>query len=154
MRQRLVDRQVRFQFRDQSIAALADQGGGQSIEPGAAARLDQRLVEQVALRVAAAEAVRAVADRPKQLDALGTVDNSQIGNSQIKVDPDGSATVVLWPRSASQDQVAAITVAVVTHAEHRRRQAAPETRAFAPGSQLFASRWVAAGRAHQKRPWR
>src|SRR5512139_1632523 len=34
--------------------ALANQRGGQGVEPGAAARLDQRLVEQVALRVAAA----------------------------------------------------------------------------------------------------
>ncbi len=41
----------------------------------------------------------------KQLDALGTADNSQIGNSQIKVNEDGSATVVLWPDSASQAQV-------------------------------------------------
>ena len=44
----------------------------------------------------------------KQLAALGTVDNSQIGNTQITVNDDGSATVVLWPESASQDQVAAI----------------------------------------------
>jgi len=34
------------------------------------ARFDQGLVEQVALRMAAAEAVRAVADRPQQFDAL------------------------------------------------------------------------------------
>ncbi len=52
----------------------------------------------------------------------------------------------------TEDQVAAITVAVVTHAEHRRRQAAPETRAFAPGSQLFASRWVAVGRSRTHTP--
>lgn len=41
----------------------------------------------------------------KQKDAVGSVDNSQIGNSQIKVAKDGSATVVLWPQSATQEQV-------------------------------------------------
>ena len=41
----------------------------------------------------------------KQLDAYGTNDNSQIGNTQIKAAPDGSATVVLWPQSATSQQV-------------------------------------------------
>ena len=48
----------------------------------------------------------------KQLDALGTVKNSQIGNRQIKVNSDGSATIVLYPRSATNDQVAAIKAVV------------------------------------------
>jgi hypothetical protein len=48
----------------------------------------------------------------KQLDALGTVDNSQIGNRQIAIAPDGSATVVLYPRSATADQVTAIDAVV------------------------------------------
>ena len=52
-----------------------------------------------------------------------------------------------------EDQVAAITVAVLTHAETRRRKAAPETRAHAPGSQLFASRWLSVGRAIQNNPF-
>ena len=52
-----------------------------------------------------------------------------------------------------EDQVAAITVAVLTHAETRRRKAAPETRAHAPGSQLFASRWLSVGRALQNNPF-
>ena len=41
----------------------------------------------------------------KQLDAYGSNDNSQIGNKQIKVAADGSTTVVLWPQSASSQQV-------------------------------------------------
>ena len=41
----------------------------------------------------------------KQVDALGQPDNSQIGNSQITKAADGSATVVLWPQSATQAQV-------------------------------------------------
>jgi hypothetical protein len=48
----------------------------------------------------------------KQLDAYGTNDNSQIGNSQIATAPDGSATVVLWPESATTDQVEKIAAVV------------------------------------------
>lgn len=52
-----------------------------------------------------------------------------------------------------ETQVAAIAIAVMTHAEIRRRSAAPEVRASAPGSQLFASRWVAIGRGQQQAPY-
>ena len=44
----------------------------------------------------------------KQLDALGTTHNSQIGNSQILKAADGSATVVLYPQSATSQQVTQI----------------------------------------------
>ncbi len=50
--------------------------------------------------------------------------------------------------------VAAITVAVLRHAEARRLQAAPAMRSYWPGSLLFASRWVAAGRTRQGQSWR
>lgn len=60
---------------------------------------------------------------------------------------DGSpATVRVHAHGLDDDTLAAITVAVMTHAELRRRQAAPETRAVAPGSELRHSRWVALGR--------
>jgi Na+-transporting methylmalonyl-CoA/oxaloacetate decarboxylase gamma subunit len=49
--------------------------------------------------------------------------------------------------------VAAIGVVILRHAETRRRQAAPAMRSYWPGSLLFASRWVAAGRARQARSW-
>jgi len=52
------------------------------------------------------------------------------------------------------DLVAAITVAVLTHKAVRRRQAAPALRSYWPGSLLYASRWVAIGRARQNRSWR
>ena len=52
------------------------------------------------------------------------------------------------------DLVAAISVAVARHAEHRRRQAAPAMRSYWPGSLLFASRWVSAGRTRQAQSWR
>ena len=52
------------------------------------------------------------------------------------------------------DLVAAITVAVLTHKTVRRRQAAPAMRTFWPGTMLYASRWIAAGRVRQNRNWR
>lgn len=52
------------------------------------------------------------------------------------------------------DTIAAIAVAVIKHADVRRKQAAPEMRTNAPGSQLWASRWVAVGRGLQNAPWR
>jgi sodium pump decarboxylase gamma subunit len=55
--------------------------------------------------------------------------------------------------SLSDDDIAAITVAVLMHARLRRFQAAPAMRAYQPGSRLFASRWVASGRAFQHLPW-
>ena len=48
----------------------------------------------------------------KQLDAVGTIENSQIGNTQIVQNDDGSATVVLYPRSATQEQIDQIAAVV------------------------------------------
>jgi hypothetical protein len=50
--------------------------------------------------------------------------------------------------------VAAVTVAILRHEEARRLQAAPAMRSYWPGSLLFASRWVAAGRTRQGQSWR
>lgn len=58
------------------------------------------------------------------------------------------------PVGIDPDLVAAITVAVLTHAAVRRHQAAPAMRSYWPGSLLYASRWVATGRARQNRSWR
>ncbi len=51
------------------------------------------------------------------------------------------------------DLVAAILVAVLRHKEVRRAQAAPAMRSYWPGSLLYASRWVASGRARQNTTW-
>lgn len=51
------------------------------------------------------------------------------------------------------DLVAAILVAAMQHRKMLRRQAAPFMRSYWPGSQLFASRWVAAGRTRQNNNW-
>jgi Na+-transporting methylmalonyl-CoA/oxaloacetate decarboxylase gamma subunit len=63
--------------------------------------------------------------------------------------PDRAASSPLDPRL-----VAAISIAVLRHAEERRRQAAPAMRSHTPGSLLFASHWVGAGRVRQGQPWR
>ncbi len=48
----------------------------------------------------------------KQLDAFGTLQNSQLGNTQIAQSDDGSATVVLYPDTATQDQIDQIAAVV------------------------------------------
>ena len=58
------------------------------------------------------------------------------------------------PEGLDPRLIAAVTVAVLRHAETRRRQAAPAMRSYWPGSLLFASRWVAAGRMRQGQIWR
>lgn len=49
--------------------------------------------------------------------------------------------------------VAAILVAVQQYSALRRREAAPEMRIYWPGSLLYASRWVGAGRSRQNQSW-
>jgi Na+-transporting methylmalonyl-CoA/oxaloacetate decarboxylase gamma subunit len=51
------------------------------------------------------------------------------------------------------DLVAAILVATHKHRQNMRRQAAPLVRTVWPGSQIFASRWLASGRARQTNNW-
>lgn len=73
--------------------------------------------------------------------------------------PAAAVTPVPAVRIAGAEQldpalVAAITVAVLDHAEARRLQAAPAMRSYWPGSLLFASRWVSAGRTRQGQSWR
>ena len=52
------------------------------------------------------------------------------------------------------ETVAAILIATLTHRAQRRREAAPVMRSYWPGSLLYASRWVGAGRARQNHGWR
>ena len=56
---------------------------------------------------------------------------------------------IMSPAGLDADTLAAITIAVLTHAAVRRKQAAPTMRSYRPGSLLYASRWVASGRARQ-----
>jgi Na+-transporting methylmalonyl-CoA/oxaloacetate decarboxylase gamma subunit len=53
----------------------------------------------------------------------------------------------------SADLVLAILIATHKHRQTMRRQAAPLARVVWPGSQIFASRWLATGRAQQTNNW-
>lgn len=115
-----------------------------------AVRVDRQLSERRRRARAGAGAVRnaSTSDRgeagvaPRPSAAAPTVDG---GRPRVAV-ADAAALDPLI--------VAAITVAVLHHAETRRLQAAPSMRAYWPGSLLFASRWVAAGRTRQGQSWR
>ncbi len=57
------------------------------------------------------------------------------------------------PVRLAPELLTAISIAVLTHRAVLRKQAAPAMRSFWPGSILFASRWVAAGRHQQTQSW-
>lgn len=57
------------------------------------------------------------------------------------------------PVKLAPELLSAILVAVFTHQAVLRKQAAPAMRSYWPGSILFASRWVAAGRHQQTQSW-
>lgn len=66
----------------------------------------------------------------------------------------GSGAGAAAGEAIDADLLAAIAVATLTHKAVRRREAAPVMRSYWPGSLLFASRWVAIGRARQNQSWR
>jgi len=57
------------------------------------------------------------------------------------------------PVRLAPELLSAITVAVFTHQAVLRKQAAPAMRSYRPGSILFASRWIVAGRHQQTQSW-
>ena len=68
----------------------------------------------------------------------------------------GAAVAAREPAAAAgldKDLVAAIAVATLAHRALLRREAAPVMRSYWPGSLLYASRWIAAGRTRQSRSW-
>jgi len=67
---------------------------------------------------------------------------------------DGPAgRVVPTVQGMDAELVAAILVATLAHRAISRREAAPAMRSYWPGSLLYASRWVGAGRARQNHSW-
>ena len=82
---------------------------------------------------------------PAQGMGGGHADGAQAG---------GIVRLVGAPGNLDPALVAAITVVVLRHTEALRLQAAPAMRSYWPGSLLFASRWVAAGRTRQGQSWR
>lgn len=90
---------------------------------------------------------------PQPASAEASIDEAERVAS-IRDDAIG-AQVPLTPtvHGMDADLVVAITVAVLRHKAVRRRQAAPVMRSYWPGSLLYASRWLASGRARQNRSW-
>ena len=109
-------------------------------------RLDAR--EAASAATAATEATGATGP-----GAPATVPATDASGAQT---PPSAATVRLVgaPDDLDPRLVAAITVAILRHEEARRLQAAPAMRSYWPGSLLFASRWVSAGRTRQGQSWR
>jgi len=70
-------------------------------------------------------------------------------------EPEPAAASMVGAGDAGLDAelVAAILVATLTHRAVRRREAAPVMRSYWPGSLLYASRWVGAGRSRQHQAW-
>ena len=71
--------------------------------------------------------------------------------------PEAAATVARTVPASVQgldaELIAAIVVATHLHRAVRRQEAAPVMRSYWPGSQLYASRWLGAGRARQNHSW-
>ncbi len=109
-------------------------------------------------RPAAGEVARAAEEAPAAGEGLSGAEDAVPGMSVSGAEavPAAAGPVRLVGAPAGMDPrlVAAVTVAVLRHAETRRRQAAPAMRSYWPGSLLFASRWVAAGRMRQGQIWR
>lgn len=88
-------------------------------------------------------------DRPEAAAAIESPEPQR----QLPADA-GRPTVTVAADGLDDDTVAAIAIAVMTHADNRRKIAASEVRSVEPGSQLFASRWVSAGRGRQNDTFR
>ena len=83
-------------------------------------------------------------DATTSAEEIATVAGEQLG-----APPPGPPAMNGMPA----DLVAAIMTAATLHHKHLWRQAAPHMRTNWPGSQLFASRWMAAGRVRQNSNW-
>ncbi len=90
--------------------------------------------------------------------ARAEADSAAVEGAALPVVPPRAGTPVVHLHGAPDDLdprlVAAVSVAILRHEETRRLQAAPAMRSYWPGSLLFASRWVAAGRTRQGQSWR
>lgn len=94
-------------------------------------------------------------DKEPTATAVDEPTNAQAEVAAAVAAPDAGAKVPEPPtvNGLPADLVAAILVATLKHKLTLRRQAAPVMRSYWPGSQLFASRWVATGRARQNHSW-
>lgn len=95
------------------------------------------------------------------LSVIGRVDASfvareEAGEGEEREEGEGEsqpAVEITGGEDLPPEVIGAIAIAVATHAALVRREAAPSQRASQPGSLLFASRWLAAGRTRQTRAY-
>lgn len=96
-------------------------------------------------------------DSPKQEPALASAKAEPVEPTPAPVAatpaPAPEPAVEILTAGLTVSQAAAVALAVITHAEVRRQQAAPAMRTHAPGSQIHTSRWVAVGRGAQNQSW-
>ena len=85
------------------------------------------------------------------LTVLLRVDNPAASHEPAAGNAWGAAGPTAPPIPA--ELTAAVALAVMTHRDLLRKQAAPTMRSHWPGSILFANRWVAAGRHLQTQSW-
>ncbi len=83
--------------------------------------------------------------------ALGIERGAGAPSVDAAVAPAAGAQAMIVSGEVEPEALAAIAIAVQTHATLLRREAAPVQRSSKPGAQLFASRWLAAGRTRQTR---
>jgi glutaconyl-CoA/methylmalonyl-CoA decarboxylase subunit delta len=84
-----------------------------------------------------------------RLDRESLAQTGPVGVVHTPTLPADGAAAQSAARSGEAAELAAVVAAVTLHAARQRRQAAPAARSYWPGSLLFASRWVAAGRMRQ-----
>ena len=90
---------------------------------------------------------------------IGKIDNLPFmkgGDKEAISEEEPAGSYSVSERQAHEiepDLMTAITIAIAAHVSSRRRQAAPSMRMTVPGSQIFASRWLAAGRTRQTGGW-
>ncbi|MBI5068161.1 MAG: OadG family protein [Deltaproteobacteria bacterium] len=84
---------------------------------------------------------------------IGRLDAALVAREEAGGGAPGPAARDAGEEQLPPEALAAVAIAVATHAALVRREAAPSQRAHQPGSQLFASRWLAAGRTRQTRAY-
>jgi Na+-transporting methylmalonyl-CoA/oxaloacetate decarboxylase gamma subunit len=95
-----------------------------------------------------AEAPRAANPAPADVVAQA-VNAAGSDGPAVPVTPAAPALV----QGMDPELVAAILVATLRHRALLRREAAPAMRSYWPGSMLYVSRWVGAGRSRQNSTW-
>ncbi|MDR1431451.1 MAG: OadG family protein [Propionibacteriaceae bacterium] len=84
---------------------------------------------------------------------IGWIDQRSLRRAATQSVPAPAAVQVESAEEFSPDEIAAITVAVLAYTQADKPSRSLPPRVHEPGSHLFASRWVAAGRTFQHQLW-